>query len=143
MPEALTQWKLMTLAHTKDLSIGYAQKMVVTQKQLMVQPNAPRFLRNGDTIGFSAKVVNGSTNTLNGQAQLELFDAVTNQSVDALFNNNKSTQNFSVATGQSAPLQFVLQVPLNFTSALTYRIVAKAGNFSDGEEIPFLFYRIA
>jgi len=144
MPEALTQWKLMTLAHTKDLSIGYAQKMVVTQKQLMVQPNAPRFLRNGDTIGFSAKVVNGSTNTLNGQAQLELFDAVTNQSVDALFNNNKSTQNFSVATGQSAPLQFVLQVPLNFTSALTYRIVAKAGNFSDGEEntIPVLSNRL-
>ena len=104
MPEALTQWKLMALAHTKDLSIGYAQKMVITQKQLMVQPNAPRFLRNGDTISFSTKIVNLSPGTLNGQAQLQLFDAASNQPVDGLFNNTNNAQNFTVATGQSVPL---------------------------------------
>ena len=58
MPEALTQWKLMTLAHTKDLASGYAERTVITQKDLMVQPNAPRFLREGDQMEFSAKIVN-------------------------------------------------------------------------------------
>ena len=55
MPEALTQWKLMTLAHTKDLASGYAERTVITQKDLMVQPNAPRFLREGDQHGIHCK----------------------------------------------------------------------------------------
>lgn len=59
IPEALTQWKLMTLAHTKDLASGYIEKTTVTQKPLMVQPNAPRFLREGDKMEFSAKIKPG------------------------------------------------------------------------------------
>ena len=77
MPEALTQWKLMTLAHTKDLASGYATKTVVTQKDLMVQPNPPRFFREGDTIEFSAKIVNLSDKEVNGQAEFHLLNAST------------------------------------------------------------------
>ena len=80
MPEALTQWKLMTLAHTKDLASGYAERTVVTQKQLMVQPNAPRFLREGDKMEFSAKIVNLGDKEITGNAQLELLNAATNES---------------------------------------------------------------
>lgn len=134
MPEALTQWKLMALAHTKDLSIGYAEKMVVTQKHLMVQPNAPRFLRDGDTISFSAKIANISDKEMKGEVQLELFDAATNQSVDQLFANERPTIPFIVAAGQSVPVQFALNIPKDYSSALSYRIIAKAGNYSDGEE---------
>jgi len=134
MPEALTQWKLMAFAHTKDLSTGYAQKMVVTQKQLMVQPNAPRFLRNGDTISFSTKIVNLSDSALKGEVQLQLFDAATNQPVDHLFSNTSAIQPFTLAAGQSSPVQFALNIPSDYSSALSYRIIAKAGNYSDGEE---------
>ncbi len=99
MPEALTQWKLMTLAHTKDLQSGYAEKTLVTQKPLMVQPNAPRFMREGDKMEFSAKIVNLSDNAINGTAVLELFDAATNKPVDGLFKNISSTQYFNTAAG--------------------------------------------
>jgi hypothetical protein len=56
MPQSLTQWKWMTLAHTRDLAFGYSEKTVVTQKQLMVQPNVPRFLREGDKVNLSVRL---------------------------------------------------------------------------------------
>lgn len=135
MPEALTQWKLMTFAHTKDLASAYNEKLLVTQKQLMVQPNAPRFMREGDQMEFSAKIVNLSDSELTGTVTLELLDAATNKPVDGWFNNVFPNQYFTVGAGQSMAVKFPLQVPISFNSALTYRIVAKAKNFSDGEEM--------
>jgi uncharacterized protein YfaS (alpha-2-macroglobulin family) len=135
MPEALTQWKLMTLAHTKDLQSGYTAKTLVTQKPLMVQPNAPRFMREGDKMEFSAKIVNLSDSALKGTAMLELLDAATNQPVDRLFKNVAPVQNFTTAARQSTVVKYAIEIPINFNSALTYRIVAKANDFSDGEEM--------
>ncbi|MBX3238596.1 MAG: alpha-2-macroglobulin [Chitinophagaceae bacterium] len=139
MPESLTQWKLMALAHTKELAFGYGQKLTVTQKELMVQPNAPRFVREKDTLAFSAKIVNMSEQVMNGFARLELFDAETNQPVDHLFNNAVPAKGFSAAAGQSAAVSFQLAIPVNYHSTLLYRISASADNVegkkvSDGEE---------
>lgn len=134
MPEALTQWKLMTLAHTKDLASGYAEKTIVTQKDLMVQPNAPRFLREGDKIEFSAKIVNMSDKELTGNAELQLLNASTMNPVDEWFKNTNRVKPFTVKAGQSALVTFQIDVPLNFNDAVVYRIVAKAGAASDGEE---------
>lgn len=142
MPEALTQWKLMTLAHTKDLKSGYAEKKLVTQKPLMVQPNAPRFMREGDKMEFSAKIVNLEAYAITGAATLELLDAATNKPVDVLFKNIAPSQDFDAGPGQSTLVKYSIEIPDNFNSALTYRIIATAGsvtandwNFSDGEEM--------
>jgi uncharacterized protein YfaS (alpha-2-macroglobulin family) len=135
IPEALTKWKLMTFAHTKDLSNGYIEKTLVTQKPLMVQPNAPRFMREGDKIEFSAKVVNLSEKEITGTAQLELLDATTNKPIDGWFKNIFPVQHFTIATGQSGAVKFPIEIPYNFNSALTYRIIAKSDNASDGEEM--------
>lgn len=135
IPEALTRWKLMTMAHTKDLASGYNQDFTVTQKTLMVQPNAPRFLREGDRMEFSAKVVNLSEKELTGTAQLELLDAATNKSVDGSFKNVFPLQYFTIQAGQSSAVKFPIEIPLNFNSAMSYRIVVKAGAYSDGEEM--------
>jgi len=134
-PEALTRWKLQTLAHTKDVAFGLNSKEIITQKELMVQPNAPRFLRQGDRMEFPVKIVNLSDKEITGQAQLELIDAATNQSVDGWFMNTFPNQYFTVAAGQSEVVKFPIQVPYQFTSALTWRVVAKAGNLSDVEEM--------
>ncbi len=134
MPEALTQWKLMTLAHTKDLAMSYATKTVITQKDLMVQPNAPRFLREGDQMEFIAKIVNLGDKAVSGQADFQLLNATTMNPVDSWFKNNAPSKTFSVAAGQSALVTFNITVPENFNDAVVYRIVAKAGNVSDGEE---------
>lgn len=144
MPEALTQWKLMTFAHTKDLASGYAQKMTVTQKDLMMQPNAPRFLREGDKIEFTAKIVNLSDKEITGNVQLQMLNASTLNPVDTWFKNNLPLQSFTARAGQSTLVKFNLDIPYNYNNAAIYRIVAKAGDVSDGEEaaIPVLTNRM-
>ncbi len=143
MPEALTKWKFLGMAHTKDLKIGYIQEEVVTQKELMVVPNAPRFLREGDQMTFTAKVSNLSEEDLKGSAQLLLFDALTMKPVDSLFGNLNAVVDFSAAKGQSSRLAWNISVPSGI-GAVTYRVVAKAKNFTDGEEmaIPVLSNRM-
>ena len=157
MPEALTQWKWMTLAHTKDLSFGYSEKSIITQKELMLQPNVPRFLREGDHIYLSTKIVNLTDSEFTGQVELQLLDATTNQSVDGWFQNIQPNQYFTVAAKQSEPVTFSLQVPFQFNNPLTYRIIARttspssssglsssSSGLSDGEEntLPVLSNRM-
>ncbi|WP_205512250.1 alpha-2-macroglobulin family protein [Longitalea arenae] len=134
MPEAVTQWKWMSLAHTKDLSFGYDEKTIVTQKDLMVQPNAPRFLREGDRMNFSGKIANLTDKEITGQVQLQLIDATTNQAVDGWFRNVIPSQYFTVPAKQSVPVSFSLEIPYQYNKPVTYRLVARAGNTSDGEE---------
>ena len=137
-PEALTTWKWMLLAHTKELAFGYDTKTMITQKELMVQPNMPRFLREGDNIELSARIVNISNGTLNGNATLVFTDPTTNKTIDEIFGNNTSTQSFTAKAGETVPVKFSITVPNHFTKPVTWKIVATAsGNnqsFSDGEE---------
>lgn len=133
VPESLTEWKLMAFAHTPDMKTGYYESRVKTWKDLMVVPNVPRFLREGDELRISAKIVNLSEGQLNGTARLFLLDAISNEPLDALFGNESANRNFTTAKGGSGEVSWILKVPEN-SSAVTYRIVASAGDFSDGEE---------
>ncbi|XVJ66313.1 MAG: TonB-dependent receptor plug domain-containing protein [Lacibacter sp.] len=135
MPESLTKWKWQLLSHTKDASFGIAQQEIVTQKELMVQPFAPRFLREGDRFLFTAKITNLTDKEITGNSQLQFLNASTLQPVDAWFQNLTPFQYFTVAAGQSTVVSFQSEVPYNFNEAITYRIVAKANDKSDGEEM--------
>jgi uncharacterized protein YfaS (alpha-2-macroglobulin family) len=134
MPEALTKWKMLGLAHTKDLKFGRIQNNLVTQKDLMIQANAPRFLRENDEVYFSAKVSNLTDKALSGVATLEILDAFTMQPVSAKFELTNTNQNFNCAAKLNAALAWKLKVPEGLVQAIVYRVTAKAGNFSDGEE---------
>lgn len=132
-PEALTSWKLRLLAHTNSWNTGKLEKTVITQKELNVSPNPPRFLREGDTIYFKAKISNLSQETLTGNAVLKLFNAITMEPVDAAMNNLDNLRNFRMNASESDLVSWKLLVP-DTIPAITYRILAKAGDFSDGEE---------
>jgi uncharacterized protein YfaS (alpha-2-macroglobulin family) len=134
MNEALTKWKFMLLGHTKDLAVGQSTREVVTQKDLMVQPNAPRFFRQSDEIEFTAKISNLTDKAIKGKVVLQLFDASTLRTVDAEFANSGNTQDFAVEGNRSVGASWKLKIPADWTSAITFRAIAKAGNFSDGEE---------
>lgn len=141
VPESLTKWKVMGLAHTKDLKYGTFQKEVVTQKELMVQPNAPRFFREGDKITFISKIANLSENELKGNAELKLYDAFSDKEIsasmiEAVSGNFPSIgfRDFTVKKGQSTSIEWNLKIPDAY-QAIKYKVVAKAGNFSDGEEM--------
>lgn len=133
MPEALTEWKLMALAHTPDWKTGFLSGSVKTQKDLMVVPNLPRFLRQGDEIRISAKISNISAQALQGSAHIELLDAATLQPV-ADFGNGLADQPFSVGESQSTDVAWTLSIPNGRIDPVVVRISARAGNFTDGEE---------
>lgn len=141
-PEALTKWKLQLLAHTKELNSATKTLETVTQKELMVTPNAPRFLRQGDQITINAKIANLSDKNLEGTAQLILTNPITASEVNLLTASGK-TQSFSVAKNGNTNVSWNLSIPENL-EAVQYKIIAKAGDFSDGEQnaLPVLSNRM-
>ncbi|MDR0573503.1 MAG: hypothetical protein LBG96_05650 [Tannerella sp.] len=132
MPEALTRWKLLSFAHTKDFKVGSYTNELITQKQVAISANPPRFFRENDVIELTAKVNNLTEADLNGQALLRLYDAVTMEPADAIIQSDK-TLFFNVKKGASAGLRWRLAIPEG-VRAITYKVTAQAGTHADGEE---------
>ncbi|WP_026727893.1 MG2 domain-containing protein [Flavobacterium denitrificans] len=132
-PEALTAWKFRLLAHNKDAVSGYLEKSIVTQKEIMILPNFPRFLREKDTIVISAKISNVTNEAKTGIASLQFFDATTMQPIDAKMLNAKNIKNFMIPAFGNTTANWTITIPEGL-QGVQYKIVAKAGNFSDGEE---------
>src|SRR3569833_61637 len=133
IPEALTKWRFKAFAHTKDLASGYLENEVVTQKQLSISANMPRFMREGDTITVSARLANLTGEKLKGKVNLQLFNALNMHPVSLLLNSSEAKQKFEVDAMTNKAVSFKLLIPQNL-DALTYRLTADAGTYSDGEE---------
>ena len=133
MPEALTKWKFLGLAHSKDLKVGTLGGFTQTQKEVMIMPSTPRFLRVGDKVTLTGKVVNLSDKTISGVAEIKLLDALTGKEVLADFSVNNFQQKFSIEKGKSEAFEWILNVP-ETVQAITYQMIADAGEFADGEE---------
>ncbi|RMG77036.1 MAG: alpha-2-macroglobulin, partial [Bacteroidetes bacterium] len=142
MNEALTKWKFLGLAHTKDLKIGLTSREIVTQKDLMVQPNPPRFFRENDEIEFTAKVVNLSDRKLSGKAGLDLQNPLTGAPV---FDQKLPTINYEIEPGQSFPLSWRFKVPESAdVPMIEHTVWAQSGDYSDAERsaVPVLTNRM-
>lgn len=148
-PEALTKWKLQLLAHTKTLESSVKQLEAVTQKELMVIPNAPRFLREGDQITISTKIANLTEKELSGVAQLILTNPITGEDISneivrlSAVETSSIEQNFNVEREGNTQVSWKLRIPEGL-QAVQYKIVAQAGDFSDGEQnaLPVLSNRM-
>ena len=142
-PEALTKWNLQLLAHTKDLESSTKSLETVTQKELMVTPNAPRFLREGDQITISTKIANLSEKQLSGNTILQLSDAVTGNAIDDKLANTLNEKTFTVDAKGNTQVSWNLSIP-DDVQAVQYKVIAKAGDFSDGEQnaLPVLSNRM-
>jgi hypothetical protein len=150
-PEALTKWKLQLLAHTKTLESATKTLETVTQKELMVIPNAPRFLREGDNITISTKIANLTDNTLSGQAILILTDAISGKDISNKLIHKQTSPlpsgelegDFTVSPKGNTQVSWSLNIPDN-VQAIQYKIIAKSGEFSDGEQnaLPVLSNRM-
>lgn len=142
MPEALTKWRFMGFAHDAALRSGLIEANTVTAKDLMMQPNAPRFLREGDEIEFTAKVSNQSDQVQTGKASLQFADAATLEPRNAALGLTETDLDFSIPAGESKSLSWRIKVP-DGAGFLTYIAKATSGKHSDGEEgmIPVLSKR--
>jgi uncharacterized protein YfaS (alpha-2-macroglobulin family) len=136
IPESLTTWKMMGFAHTKDIKYGSITNELKTQKDLMVVPNDPRFFRQNDKIVFPVKISNLSKSKLSGTARLELFDAITMKPIEGIFDKKETAdKNFDVDAEGNIVVKWKLNIP-DYISAVSYKVMAKSGNFSDGEQKP-------
>jgi uncharacterized protein YfaS (alpha-2-macroglobulin family) len=135
MPEALTRWKLLSFAHTRDLKAGVCTAELLTQKQVAVSVYAPRFLREQDVIELTAKVNNLTADPLDGEALLRLYDAATMQPLDNVMILSERSVPFRVEAGRSAGLRWKLAIPADGgLQAIVYKVTAQAGAHTDGEE---------
>ncbi len=143
MPEALTTWKFQAFAHGPHCQSGGLGGETVTQKDLMVQPNPPRFLREGDELVFSAKVTNLSDRALKGKVRLSLRDPATDRARDVEFGLTAPDQEFEVPAKESRPFGWRLKVP-DGPGLVAYKVVGATDQLSDGEEaiVPVLARRI-
>jgi uncharacterized protein YfaS (alpha-2-macroglobulin family) len=144
MPEALTGWRFMAFAHDAGLRGGYLEAEAVTAKDLMVEPNPPRFVREGDEVVFAVKISNRSGKPQLGRARLSFSDAAALKSADAALGNAKPDQDFELESGGSRTLEWRIRVP-DEQGFLTYKAVAVTADLADGEEgwLPVLSRRVA
>jgi TonB-dependent SusC/RagA subfamily outer membrane receptor len=132
-PESLTKWRLRMFAHNKKAETGYFQTDIISQKDVMVMPNMPRFVREKDVITLTSKVVNMTNESLSGNVALLLFDAATNEAIDTLTMNSDNIKPFNCKSKQSVAVNWTITIPEGI-QGLRYKVIAKSGNVSDGEE---------
>lgn len=133
LPESVTTWKLLTLGHSKSLQIGSLVKEAVAQKTLMVIPNPPRFMRQGDEFVFTGKVVNLSEQTISAKAELA-FTNTENDKPEKLVTDAIS-KNLTLAPGESKAVQWQVKVPDDL-SLVNFVMSASSEKHSDGERKP-------
>ena len=133
MPEALTEWRFMGFAHDRELRSGRLDATVTTSKDLMVRPNPPRFLREGDELEFTVKVVNQSEQRQRGHVRLTFRHARTNDPTDEALGNTKTDKPFDIPAKQSRSFTWRISVP-DGQGFLVYKAVAATDALSDGEE---------
>lgn len=126
LPESVTTWKFMGLAHNKEMRNGLLVDEAVAQKTVMVQPNMPRFLREGDKATIVAKLSNTSDKKVSGNVRMQILDAETQKVVW------QKTQNYSINAEGSATVSFDVQ---GLKEGVYINKVVAAGNgYSDGEQ---------
>ena len=130
-PDLLTEWNFQGLSFTKDLKVGKFLEKVVTRKELMVQPNLPRFLRQGDLFEFTAKVSNISEADMEAKVRLQLTDARTGKPLKGW--TKAKAQTVSLAKDEVKAVSFAVNVPED-VFAITYLITAVGNQHSDGEQ---------
>ncbi len=138
VPEALTRWTILGMAHTEDLNVGHFQGSLITQKSLMVQPYMPRFVREGDSLQLQYKISNVTDADETVKVSLRLNDAL----ADTVFLNQE--QDMAVPAKSSVSVSFPVLLPSKAAPRLLiYQVVARGSLSSDGEQgaLPVLTQR--
>lgn len=133
LPESLTRWTFMGLAHTRNVDYGKIEATATASKEFMLQPNMPRFVRVGDKANIAASLMNLSDKGVKGTVRMELF----NPETEKVFYSQK--QKFDVKGGETGHVNFTFEVSDKY-AVLACRMVADGDTFSDGEQryIPVL-----
>ena len=128
LPESLTTWRFMGIANTTDMLYGHIEGEAIAQKDVMIQPNVPRFVRVGDEVQLSARIFSTAEKAVSGNSRLELIDPETNAVVF------EQTVPFAVESDKTTSVNFLLSSVAFKQSLLICKVVASGDGFSDGEQ---------
>lgn len=131
MPQTLSSWRMQMLAHSSTMQLGYAEHTVQTSKKLMLQPNMPRFLREGDTIRVSSKVTVQEGSVQSVRVGIKLTDA--GSGADLNWTGGANIRQIRLSASGSTSVDFEIRVP-QFTGQVNIRISAESDAFSDAEQ---------
>ncbi|MCB0668988.1 MAG: hypothetical protein KDC80_24355 [Saprospiraceae bacterium] len=140
MNDALTTWRMMLFAHSKDLASDYAEYRIVSRKELMVTTNAPRFLRAGDQISLSCKVDNLTAESIETRLELVLKNALTQEVLTSALVYNSGPGMEMIEAGSAIVHSWQLRIPDSLRFPIEYTISAKSLHYEDAERgvIPVL-----
>ncbi|MBP5683095.1 MAG: hypothetical protein J6X05_07640 [Bacteroidales bacterium] len=139
VPQSITRWKMLGIAHTKDMAVGTITNELVTNKDFSIIPNLPRFMRCGDSIEIPVKISNlGDNDVVRGQIKMEVLDVETMRPIKG-FKIWEPLQAFEVFKGKTESTKYVVEVP-QYEKPVAIRIVGVSGVHSDGEQhiVPIL-----
>ena len=128
LPESLTTWQLLGFAHTRELYYGNIEAEAVAKKDVMIQPNVPRFVREGDNATISARIMNTGEKNVKGTARLQLINAETGATI------YEKTQSVSVKAGETTPVDFECSILNVQCSMLIVKMTINGKGYSDGEQ---------
>jgi len=132
MPDAITRWKLMMIAYTKDGKTGSNEYTFKSSKPVMIMADMPRYLYDTDTMWFVANVINTGDEAVTPRAKLEIFDAATMQPVDLIL-SDQTVPMKELVPGRSQEVRWKVAAQYDL-SLLAFRFTAYAGQFSDAEQ---------
>ena len=128
LPESLTTWQLLGFAHTRELYYGNIEAEAVAKKDVMIQPNVPRFVREGDKASISARIFNTGEKAVQGKATLKLINAETNATV------YEKQQNVSIKAGETKAVSFDVNTDDYEPTMLIVKMTISGKGYSDGEQ---------
>ena len=128
LPESLTTWRFMGLGHDKEMNYGMLNGEAVAKKDVMIQPNMPRFVRQGDKATLSARIFNTGEQAVSGTARLQLIDPETNKVID------QSTQPVTLDVNSTTTVTFVCAPKATWPALLIAKCSVEGKTFSDGEQ---------
>ncbi len=132
MPDALTRWRLMLMAYTKDRKTGSKDYTFTSSKPVMIMADMPRYMYDNDELWFVANVINTGDEPVTPKAKLEIFDAGTMQPVNMIVSNATIPME-TIQPGRSKEVRWKVKGQYDL-SLLAFRFTAYAGEFSDAEQ---------
>ncbi len=131
--DSLTKWNFLAFVHNKKLQNAIIKREVITQKELMVTTNLPRFFREGDKIMLSENIVNLSNKDLEGECELKLTNPINGWNI---YGNHKFIKPFKLKKGESTTISFYIKIPsVNIVPAIKHTFIARTKTHTDAEQV--------
>ncbi len=139
MPESVTRWKWIMMAHTKDAEMTTKSLDIISQLPLMVQPSMPRYLYQGDSLYLKTRITNMDSISLKGNMIYTIEDLITGEDVTNVFIRKKLSP-ILIPNNNNITETALLTVPINWEHPVKIKVAVSTNTYTDGEAYDIPIY---